>query len=105
MKSDLKQQVKQILKDLPKTRDSDTTLMIEVWLRYYPNLMKRGASGDVGIHLKDLYTLPSGDDVKRHRATIQNTEGKYPPTTWEVAKQRKFLEERWRELLKRPDTL
>ena len=68
----LKNQVLTILQEIPKTRNSDTTLTIEIWKRFYPQFIKKGANGNLGVWLEDLYKLPDQDDVKRLRAKIQN---------------------------------
>lgn len=91
----LKKQVEYILKHYPETRDSDIALTIQLWRDYYPGYI----SIDGKIRLSDLYTLPREDNIKRVRAKFQNTDGLYPPTTWEIAEKRGFEEIRWRRLL------
>lgn len=87
--------VETILRNIPESRNSDITLLIEIWRRYYPQRVKKGASGEEGVWLKDLYDLPREDGVKRIRASF-NHEGKYFPTDWKVAKGRGIEEDRWR---------
>lgn len=87
--------VENVLRNLPETRNSDITLLIEIWKRYYPQRIKKGASGEEGVWLRDLYDLPREDGVKRLRATF-NHEGKYYPTDWKVAKGRGIEEDKWR---------
>jgi len=99
MRSDLKKHVLAVLKDIPASRDNDITLMIEIWKRYHPMLIRKTKDGDLGIYLKDLYRLPREDHVKRYRATIQNVENKYLPTLWSIAKKRKINEAKWRAQL------
>lgn len=89
------------LRNLPETRNSDITLMLAVWRRYYPQRIKTGKTGEEGIWLKDLYDLPREDNVKRIRALL-NSEGKYYPTDWEVAKARGIKEDDWRGQLGYP---
>lgn len=67
--------VENILRNVPESRNSDITLMIEIWKRYYPQRIKKGASGEEGVWLRDLYDLPREDGVKRIRASF-NHEGK-----------------------------
>lgn len=90
-----KTMVETILRNVPESRNSDITLLIEIWRRFYPQRVKRGASGEEGVWLKDLYDLPREDGVKRIRASF-NHEGKYFPTDWKVAKGRGIEEDRWR---------
>lgn len=87
--------VEACLRNIPETRNSDITLMIEVWRRYFPQRVKRGQTGEEGIWLKDLYDLPREDNIKRERAKF-NAEGKYYPTDWKVAKARGIKEDEWR---------
>ena len=96
MRNDLRKQVETCLHHYPEARDSDVTLMIKVWEHFYPKHIKQGATGERGIWLKDLYDLPREDNIKRVRDIIQNVLGRYLPTSWAVAKQRKINEERWR---------
>jgi len=97
----LKFQVEQILRDFPESRNSDITLMIELWKRYFPHYIRTGTSGELGIWLQGLYDLPREDGISRLRRLIQNDETRIPelrflPTSWEVARQRSINEETWR---------
>lgn len=74
-----------------EARNSDIVLMIIIWQRWY----SVGTNDDSVVHLHRLFDLPREDNIKRVRATIQNTEGKYLPTSWKVAKQRGIERERW----------
>lgn len=94
-------QVEFLLKTIPSTRDSDITLTIELWKKYYPSKIKKGATGMLGIWLDDLHHLPSQDAIKRHRAHIQNDLKRYLPTTWKVAKKRKIKESIWLDYIRR----
>jgi hypothetical protein len=105
MRLQIKKQVEDILQTIPETRNSDITLMIELWKRFYSKLLKKGSTGELGVWLEDLHRLPREDNIKRWRAKFQNDEGKYLPTLWSVAKQRKIEEEKWRDAMRRPDTL
>lgn len=93
--------VETILRNIPESRNSDITLMIEIWEKYYPNYIKKGSSGERGVWLKDLYTLPREDSVKRLRAQF-NHDGKYFPTDWKIAKGRGIKEDVWRKELGYP---
>lgn len=96
----LKTQIENILRDTPATRDSDITLMIEVWNRYYPHAIMTGSSGKKAVLLDNMYDLPREDNIKRMRAHIQNVDKKYLPTTWSVAKQRKINEQEWKTYIR-----
>ena len=89
----LRKQVTEILKLQPETRNSDITLMIALWERYYPQRIRDGA-----VLLSSLYDLPREDSIKRLRADL-NSKGRYLPTSPEVLKQRGIEEDRWREEL------
>lgn len=98
----LKQQIENILRDDPRTRNSDIALTIEVWKRYYREkigFLDRPAVP--AIALESLYDLPREDNVKRIRAKF-NAEGKYWPTDLAVAKGRGILEDKWREAMGYP---
>ena len=92
-------QVGEILKDYPETRNSDIALMIELWKTYYPNRVKKGANGELGVWLKDLYDLPREDAIKRIRAHYQNDLNRYLPTSLDVVIQRRINQEKWREYM------
>lgn len=96
----LKNAIEYILKTHPSTRDSDITLMIELWKYYYPSSLMTGKSGNQAVLLDKLYDLPREDNIKRLRAHIQNVDKKYLPTNWHVAKQRKINEQEWKEYIR-----
>jgi hypothetical protein len=98
----LKSQVENVLKEFPQTRNSDITLMIELWQRYFPTRIKKGSSGEVGIWLKDLYDLPREDNIKRIRAHFQNDLNLYLPSDEKVVLQRRINEDKWREFMGYP---
>jgi hypothetical protein len=100
-RNELKQQILHILRKIPETRDSDITLMIDLWKEFYPSYIKKNSTGDLAIFLPSLYKLPSQDNIKRIRAVIQNEEGILLPTSWIVAKKRKISEIEWREYFNR----
>ena len=98
----LKSQVEYCLREIPETRNSDITLMIEIWKRYFPSKMKMGATGEMGVWLKDLYELPRDDNVKRIRAHFQNDLNKYLPSDQKIVKQRRINENKWRVFMGYP---
>lgn len=80
---------------MPETRNSDITLMIELWKRFYPEEVIGG-----GLYLKALYDLPRESDIGRVRRHIQGDETRpvairYLPTSEQVAKQRRINEAIW----------
>lgn len=102
MSKTIKEMVEACLRNIPETRNSDVTLMIAVWKRYYPSRIHQSEiSGQERIYLKDLYDLPREDNIKRVRAQF-NSEGKYYPTDWKVAKVRGLKEDEWRVALGYP---
>lgn len=100
----LKGMVGSVLEDMPLTRNSDISLLIEVWKRFYPKFVleekhQDGATYTVGhkyVRLTDLFNLPREDNVKRVRAYFQNVKKLYPPTEWAIAKKRGLVEDEWR---------
>lgn len=98
MQDKLYEKVLEILKDNPESRNSDIRLTMDVWIRYHDSRLFEHDEKRA-VYLKDLYDLPREDHVKRIRAKIQNDEKKYPPTQWEIAKRRGFLEDEWRVLM------
>ena len=95
--------VESVLRDIPSTRDSDITLTIEIWRRFYPEKIveQRGIAGVEFVSLGSLYSLPREDNVKRIRAQFQNNPERpmYPPTKLEVALERGMEEQVWRRAL------
>lgn len=100
-------QVKEVLKDYPEARNSDITLTILIWKRYYPQRLKQ-IDGEEVVCLKDLYDLPREDNVKRIRAKLaeeamsrilhEETKGDehyYLPTNDKIARQRQINAEDW----------
>jgi hypothetical protein len=83
----------------PEARNSDITLTIALWKRYFPLLLIQSMTGEWNAPLRNLYELPSQDSIKRVRAEIQNVEHRLLPITWEVAKKRQINEELWREVM------
>lgn len=84
-------QVLKGLEEVEDNRNSDISLMIWIWRKYY--------NVDDSVSVNQLYDLPTQENIKRYRAKIQNDEKKFLPTSWEVAKARKWKEQEWRHLL------
>lgn len=91
--------VLKILKEFPKTRDSDIYLTLKIWAYYYPSRIIRKEGEEPMIKLQDIMGLPREDEIKRVRARIQNhpTNPRYLPTSLEVAKQRRIKEDVWKK--------
>lgn len=95
----LKQEILFILSEYPESRNSDIRLTNLIWWKFYNSKVFQNETGDYCIRLKDLYSVPREDNVKRIRAKIQNEEQRFLPTEWKVAKQRKINEESWRRAM------
>lgn len=98
----IRDMVEAVLRNIPESRNSDITLMIEVWRRYHNKklLTFTHLVGDF-VSTSSLYDLPREDNIKRIRAAF-NAEGKYYPTDWKVAKKRGLKEDEWRNILGYP---
>lgn len=92
----IKERVEYVLEQVPEARNSDKVLIGLVWRKFYPDLIHTNLVSKDYVFLSDLMHLPSPESIRRVRQKIQNTEGKYPPTSWEVARKRRFLESEWR---------
>lgn len=93
MKKDiLQEQVMQVLKDIPITRNDDDELVWEVWTRFYNNHPKY-------IYKEQYKTLPKVSSIERYRRKIQNYMKLYLPTDWKIAEMRGFAEQEWKERL------
>lgn len=87
-----------------ESRNSDITLTIAIWKRFYSSRIKKSAeNGKLGVWLEDLFHLPSQDNIKRIRAYFQNDKMKYLPTSIEVVRQRRINEETWRKTMGQGD--
>lgn len=54
---------------------------------------------NIFIPFEDFNKMPAFETIKRVRAKIQNTEGRYPPTDQEVIEKRKHREEEVKDFL------
>ena len=84
-------QVKNILIEYEGARNSDITLTILLWQKFY--------GVEDSLNVNKLYDLPTQDAIKRYRAEIQNEKGLYLPTDPEILKQRKINEQLWKQEL------
>lgn len=102
---DLHLKVINILRDNPETRNSDVTLSITLWKKYYSELIFTSKSSVDYIPLSRLYELPREDNIKRIRAKIQNIERKFLPTSEVVFLKRAANSKEWRKFLGYSPTL
>ena len=93
---DLKTKVLAVLKESPLTRDDDVYLTLKLWIKYYPQKLDMTDPKNPTVTFNQIRTLPREEHIRRHRAIIQNEEKMYLPTSWKVAKQRKILEQEWK---------
>lgn len=100
-------QVEYILSTNGDSRNSDITLTIALWRRFYPTKIHgiKNYSNDKvddAVMLKDLFELPREDNIKRVRAQFQNDKHLYLPTDQKIAEARGINEEEWRKHLGYP---
>lgn len=93
----LKDRVKFILTTTPAARNSDVTLMIELWRHYHKEHLKYLPDGTECVATFDLYDLPREDHIKRYRAEIQNVEKILLPTDKKILVERAKLSKEWRK--------
>lgn len=94
------EEVEFILATMPESRNSDITLMIELWKHYYKDLLLyHPRTSEPYIKLSNLFEMPREDNIKRIRAKIQNEERRYLPTNEEVFNERARLSTEWRQFL------
>lgn len=89
----LKWQVEYILKEKEFTRNSDKSLTIEVWMKFYSEYIN-----NYTIRLADIYILPSSDAISRIRRHFQE-KLLYIPTSLDVALKRGMRKEEWERIL------
>lgn len=90
----LKDKILNLLEYSSETRNSDDLLTEKIWRKYHLDKLIF-ANGQYCLPLINLKDVPSQDDIKRLRANIQNKEHKFLPTSQEVLKARKILEQEW----------
>ena len=70
-RGELEKQIRYVLENDEQSRNSDIRLTQMVWWRYH-NRSMRTIDGKVYVEIKELFTLPREDHIKRIRAKIQN---------------------------------
>jgi len=94
----LTDKIEKVLAQYEEARNCDMTLTYLVWYEYHQDRLKY-VDNEWYVKLSDLKELPREDHVKRHRARLQNEEGKYLPTDPTVIKKRRLHESKWRKEL------
>ena len=96
----LRDMIEDRLEFVEATRNSDITLTIEIWRKYYSDSVLDTSRGEkTGIFIESLYSLPREDNIKRIRAKIQNEEKKFLPTDASVRRKRQISEDDWYDYL------
>lgn len=80
--------VEDILERSPDCRDDDMLLLLEVW---------KAQGVLIDLDRVELDVMFSAESITRARRRVQNFDGKFPPTTYAVAKRRGLNEELLRE--------
>ena len=101
-KETLEVKVREMLHNDEASRNSDITLTLKIWRKYYSDIVFRARDGKWYVELLKLFDLPREDNIKRIRAKIQNVEHLYLPTSPAVAKKRGWAIDEWREYLGYP---
>ena len=99
MTDTLKNKVYKILRDYPKSRNSDLVLTAIFWQIYFPSRMNKDENGKKYIYLSDFLVLTKQSDISRVRQIIQNIDGEFLPDSPEVRKQRKINEQQWKSYI------
>src|SRR5690606_21326136 len=94
----LKYQVEFVLENEERARNDDNFLH-EVLIRTFYRQYLVNIDGAMGVKLSSFADLPNRETIKRVRAKIQNTEGRFVPTSWQVAKARQWNEDKWKQAL------
>lgn len=104
---DLTDMVEKVLKEYPKSRDSDQWLTLKIWALFYKSRVHEEILPSPNdsyskirkyVYLEDIMELPREDTIKRIRAVFQNIKKMYLPTNIEVVRRRKQNEKVWREI-------
>lgn len=97
-KNALKLKVIAVLHEDEEARNNDKELAWKLWRKFYP-----GAffffRGEFSLTREGFDTIPSYAGIVRIRADVQNKQGLYLPTSWEIAKKRGLEEDSWRKAL------
>jgi hypothetical protein len=73
--TNLKDQVEDILKNYPETRNNDQKLTLYVWMKFSPSKVANFDNKRY-IEVNDILSLPKEDTIGRHRRKFQEI-GKY----------------------------
>jgi len=106
---DCKPKVRQVLEQVPESRDNDQVLIKEILIRHCRQYLVKDRNmaqrpdgtyeDEYYINLKYLQYLPSFETIRRSRQIIQNhpKNPQFLPTTEAVRKARKIKEQNWRD--------
>lgn len=106
-KGKLEKQIRAVLAEDEKSRNSDIRLTQLVWWKYHNGSFKM-IDGIPYVNANDLAKLPREDNIKRIRAKIQNDLHEFLPTDPKIAEKRGWQIEEWRSYLgyeNKPDYL
>jgi len=93
----LKDEVTNVLRDYPATRNDDALLALYVWWRRMPDAFRQ-IDNKWYIEVSSITSgLPREDNIKRIRAFIQNEERQYLPTDLYVLAKRAKRADNWKE--------
>ncbi len=86
----IKNQVAHILETIPKTRNNDKSLILNLWYRYYPQNFTT-IEGQYYIKAESVHDMPSPESIRRTRQAFQEA-GQYQSDE-QIAKHRKDKED------------
>lgn len=90
----IKQQVEEILRDFPQTRDNDRSLVAYLWCTFYSHLLiKPTEKHGWQLPIEKIFELPSYDLITRIRRKIQES-GQYPATNPVIIERRRKKEKK-----------
>jgi len=95
----LKDKVAYVLLNDKQARDCDVRLTCLVWFKFQEKDLFKNQEDVWSVQLRDMQKLPRADNVSRWRRKIQNEDGFWLPTTWEVARKRNINKIAWRNAL------
>lgn len=90
-----KNRVLYILEKYPESRNCDKTLMKFYITEFHAGILEQSMTSKFSIPLESYHLIDSPYNVVRMRQKCQE-EGKFLPTSWEVAKKRKLNEIEWK---------
>jgi hypothetical protein len=99
----LEAKVRQVMVEIPQTRNCDKLLAWNVWEKFYFTSMTyiqhSSESSELGITMLSFLELPSQSEIQRIRARIQNEEHTLLPTERGIVKLRRQNMEVWEKYM------